>query len=63
MMGDKTIPKTLEQVEEELAHLAMCATRSEEFDEDRAQYLLDLQAYMVENDGKLPPGTREEVLT
>lgn len=38
----------MEEVEDELAQLALCATRSEDFDEDRAHYLLDLQSAWTE---------------
>ena len=45
-MADNNL--TLADVEEELAQLALCATRSEDFDEDRAQFLLDLQQQLIE---------------
>jgi hypothetical protein len=45
---------TLEKIETELAELARLATLSESFDEDRAQYLLDMQTRLIER-GRNPP--------
>ena len=50
----------LEAIESELAELARLATMSESFDEDRAQYLLDLQSEILEQKELIPERIKQQ---